>query len=107
MHLQDAIKQESYVGEAIVRTRGDVISSFANCDGVLEGTVCTGAQEHVYMETMGAIGVPKREQNEIEVFVSHQAPSFIQVPMISILHSSPLHCVEKLLQCVKLTKTVF
>lgn len=85
MHLQDAIKQESYVGEAIVRTRGDVINGFAHCDGVLEGTVCTGAQEHVYMETMGAIGVPKREQNEIEVFVSHQAPSFIQVPMISFL----------------------
>lgn len=68
-----------------MRTRGDVISSFANCDGVLEGTVCTGAQEHVYMETMGAIGVPKREQNEIEVFVSHQAPSFIQKAIATYL----------------------
>lgn len=45
----------------------------------MEGTIGTGAQEHLYLETNGAIGVPKREQHEIEMFVTHQAPTFIQV----------------------------
>lgn len=43
----------------------------------MEGTIGTGAQEHLYLETTGAIGVPKREQHEIEMFVTHQAPTFI------------------------------
>lgn len=83
--IEDALKLESFIDGAVVKERGDVTEGFSRSDQVVEGTIGTGAQEHLYLETTGAIGVPKREQHEIEMFVTHQAPTFIQKSIASCL----------------------
>lgn len=68
---EDVVKLGSFIERASVRDLGDVTEGFLRSDQVLEGTVGTGAQEHVYMETIGAIGVPKREQQELRNKLLH------------------------------------
>lgn len=83
--IEDAVKLESFIEGAVVIERGDGTEGFLRSNQVVEGTIGTGAQEHLYLETNGAIGVPKREQHEIEMFVTHQAPTFIQKSIASCL----------------------
>ena len=45
----------------------------------VEGECRMSAQEHFYLETNACIAVPKREDNEMEMFVSTQHPSEVQV----------------------------
>ncbi|XP_062598637.1 xanthine dehydrogenase/oxidase-like [Saccostrea cucullata] len=85
LSIEDAINSDSFFDATISRCRGDVSKGFTVSDQILEGSVCTGTQEQFYMETIGAIGVPKREQHEIEMFVTHQSPAFIQKSVASTL----------------------
>lgn len=45
----------------------------------LTGEIHIGGQEHFYMETQSMLAVPKREDQEMDVYVSTQGPTFIQV----------------------------
>lgn len=38
-----------------------------------------GGQEHFYMETQSMLAVPKGEDQEIDLYVSTQFPTYIQV----------------------------
>ena len=57
---------------------GDPDGAFKAAPHVVEGEVRSGAQEHFYLETQAAFAVPK-EDGEMEVFSSCQAPSTVQV----------------------------
>ncbi|XP_061177128.1 xanthine dehydrogenase/oxidase-like [Saccostrea echinata] len=85
LSIEDAINSDSFFDATISRCRGDVSKGFTDSDQLLEGSICTGAQEQFYMETIGAIGVPKREQHELEMFVTHQSPAFIQKSIAATL----------------------
>ena len=37
---------------------GEVETTWKECDLVIEGTVDSGAQEHLYLETQGSLALP-------------------------------------------------
>ena len=65
-------------------TNGDVDKGLAEAEITLEGVVQTAAQEHLYMEPISALVVPKREDNEVEVFVNTQEAANCQVGLNDI-----------------------
>ena len=48
---------------------------------IIEGEVSVGGQEHLYLETIGAIAIPK-ECNEMEIFTTTHGPDFIHVRLV-------------------------
>lgn len=50
----------------------------------LTGETHMGGQEHFYMETQSMLAVPRAEDQEMDIYVSAQGPTFIQV--------TPDHC---------------
>ena len=59
--------------------KGDVDTAWSTGEYCIEGECRSGSQEHLYMETNQALVVPKREQNEYDVYVSAQGTTDIQV----------------------------
>ena len=76
--VQDAIAKGSFYNYSPVLRYGDVEEGFRLADRVVVGEVSTGAQEHFYMEPQIALAVPK-EEGEMELFVSTQNPTEVQV----------------------------
>ncbi|XP_078341833.1 xanthine dehydrogenase/oxidase-like isoform X2 [Crassostrea virginica] len=70
--LDEAIEKKSMDPYIANHTNGDVDKGLAEAEITLEGVVQTAAQEHLYMEPISALVVPKREDNEVEVFVNTQ-----------------------------------
>lgn len=56
---------------------GDVDSAFALCEYVVEGIAETGGQEHLYLETQGALAVPT-ENGGVKIYSSTQGPTAVQ-----------------------------
>ena len=56
---------------------GDPEKAWPQCEHVFTGTVESGAQEHLYLETQGAYALP-RENNCLLVHSSTQGPTAIQ-----------------------------
>lgn len=71
---------------------GDVDAAFAECAVVVEGTAETGGQEHLYLETQGALAVPL-ERGRVRVFSSTQAPTAVQRVAARVL-GVPMNRVE-------------
>lgn len=71
---------------------GDVDAALDRCAFVVRGTAESGAQEHVYMETQGALAVPK-EQDRIFIHSATQSPSAVQKICARVL-GVPVHEVE-------------
>ncbi|XP_068632356.1 xanthine dehydrogenase isoform X2 [Battus philenor] len=86
--IEDAIKYNSFYKQfpKTIR-RGDVKAAFENKNHVIiEGECRMGGQEHFYLETHAALAVPKREDDELEIFCSSQHPSEIAKLTSHILH---------------------
>ncbi|XP_053612795.1 xanthine dehydrogenase [Plodia interpunctella] len=86
--MEDAIKYNSFYPQypKSIR-RGDVKAVFENPEYVVIETQCRmGGQEHFYLETHAAFAIPKREDDEIEVFCSSQHPSEIAKLVSHVLH---------------------
>jgi len=73
-------------------SNGNVDEAWTQCDVLVEGTVETGAQEHLYLETQGAIAFPT-EGNGIKIISSTQGPTATQRAACKIL-GLPMHQVE-------------
>src|SRR5690606_8205763 len=56
---------------------GDINESWSECDYIVEGRVDSGAQEHLYLETMSALSIPI-EENRLKVISSTQSPTAVQ-----------------------------
>jgi xanthine dehydrogenase large subunit len=63
---------------------GDPEAAFARCAIVVSGRVDSGGQEHVYLETQGAIAMP-REGGRMFVISSTQSPTGVQKAAARIL----------------------
>ncbi|XP_063822618.1 xanthine dehydrogenase [Ostrinia nubilalis] len=86
--IEDAIKQKSFYPQfpKTIR-RGDVASVFENKNNIIiEGQCRTGGQEHFYLETHAAFAIPKKEDDELEIFCSSQHPSEIAKLASHVLH---------------------
>jgi len=71
---------------------GDVEKAFAECAYVVEGRVDSGGQEHVYLETQGAIAWPG-EAGGVRIVSSTQWPSGVQKAASRVL-GVPMNRVE-------------
>lgn len=79
--IEDAIKHNSFYPQFPKTIRkGDVKPVFEDPNNiVIEGECRMGGQEHFYLETHAAFAIPKKEDDELEMFISSQHPSEIVV----------------------------
>lgn len=71
---------------------GNVKNEFANCDHVIEGKVEIGGQEHLYLETQGAVAIPS-EAGSIKLYSSTQSPTVVQRTVANVLNLK-MHQIE-------------
>lgn len=71
---------------------GDTIKAFAECDFVIEGSVKSGGQEHLYIETQGAYAIPV-ENGCLKVYSSTQGPTAVQKIIAGVLGVA-MHKIE-------------
>uniref|UniRef100_A0A3Q3BGF0 Xanthine dehydrogenase/oxidase n=1 Tax=Kryptolebias marmoratus TaxID=37003 RepID=A0A3Q3BGF0_KRYMA len=72
--IQEAIAARSFYEPIRTIQNGDLEAGFKQAEHILEGKIHIGGQEHFYLETHVTLAVP-REDDEMELFVSTQAPS--------------------------------
>nr|XP_033800981.1 aldehyde oxidase 1-like isoform X2 [Geotrypetes seraphini] len=75
---EDAIKHNSFFKPDKKLTHGNVEEAFKTADHVLEGEIHLGGQEHFYFETNSIFAIPKREEHEMDIYISSQATSAAQ-----------------------------
>jgi xanthine dehydrogenase large subunit len=84
------------LGELIVPPRtfclGEVEDIWEKCAAVVEGSVESGAQEHLYLETQACMALPG-ERGGVRVISSTQSPTGVQRVVARILGSA-MHQVE-------------
>ncbi|XP_026315872.1 xanthine dehydrogenase isoform X3 [Hyposmocoma kahamanoa] len=88
--IEDAIKHNSFYSQypKTIR-RGDVNTVFEDKSNVvIEGECRMGGQEHFYLETHASFAIPKKEDDEMEIFCSSQHPSEIAKLVSHILRVS-------------------
>uniref|UniRef100_A0A8C8SX54 xanthine dehydrogenase n=1 Tax=Pelusios castaneus TaxID=367368 RepID=A0A8C8SX54_9SAUR len=83
--IEEAIQHNSFFEPQRKLEQGNVDEAFETVDQILEGEIHIGGQEHFYMETQSVLVVPKREDKEMDVYVSTQHPAFIQEMVASCL----------------------
>lgn len=63
---------------------GNVDDAWDECDVILNGTVESGSQEHIYLETQGSVAIPQ-EGGKIKLFSATQSPTTVQRTVARIL----------------------
>ena len=71
---------------------GNIEEAWNKCDLIVEGTVESGGQEHLYLETQGAVAFPL-EGNGIKIISSTQSPTAVQRASARILNL-PMNKIE-------------
>ena len=89
---REAYAQGKIILSPRVQQSGDTASAFDTCDLVVTGRVESGGQEHVYLETQGAIAIPE-DTGGVRVISGTQAPSLVQKVVARVLGLS-MHKVE-------------
>ena len=84
LSIDEAIKKETRLIAPRVFLKGKPDEAIANAPHVLRGTLKTGAQEHWYLETQGAVCVPG-EIRETTVYASSQNPTETQLVVAEVL----------------------
>ena len=81
---REAFKKGDLIVPPRIFSLGDTETAFAECDLVVEGTVESGGQEHLYLETQSALAIPM-EGNAIRIISSTQSPTAVQKTAAKIL----------------------
>jgi len=89
---RDAFAKNSLIVPPIIFSSGNVNEAFKECDLVVEGSIDSGAQEHLYLETQGAISIPV-EENKIKIISSTQSPTAVQKQAAKVLGVA-MHQIE-------------
>ncbi len=71
---------------------GNTESAWNECDIIVEGIAESGAQEHLYLETHGAIAIPT-EGGGLKIISSTQSPTAVQRVTANVL-DMPMHKIE-------------
>ncbi|MEX1369040.1 MAG: xanthine dehydrogenase molybdopterin binding subunit [Nannocystaceae bacterium] len=82
--IEEAIAQDSFIGEPHVIARGDVDAALAGAPIRITGQVRTGAQDHFYLETQAALASPE-EDGCMTVVSSTQHPTEVQNEVAAVL----------------------
>ncbi|KAM5266122.1 aldehyde oxidase isoform 1-T2 [Hipposideros larvatus] len=83
--IEDAVQHNSFFEEGRKLEYGNVDEGFKLADQILEGEIHMGGQEHFYMETQSMLAVPRVEDQEMDIYVSTQGPTFTQDLVASVL----------------------
>nr|XP_060610128.1 xanthine dehydrogenase/oxidase [Anolis sagrei ordinatus] len=70
--IEEAIEKQSFFNWVRKIEKGNIQKGFEEADHIVEGEMYLGGQEHFYLETHCTIAVPKKEDGEMELFVSTQ-----------------------------------
>lgn len=89
---REAYKRGELIMPPRIISSGDVDGAWKDCDVIVEGRVESGAQEHLYLETQGAIAFPV-EGGGIKIISSTQAPTSGQKCAAKVL-GLPMNMVE-------------
>ncbi|HET7839883.1 MAG TPA: molybdopterin cofactor-binding domain-containing protein [Rectinemataceae bacterium] len=92
LDAREASRKGSYILPSRTMAAGDTASAFARSAIVVEGSTESGGQEHVYLETQGAIAEP-REGGRVFVLSGTQHPSGVQHAVARVLGLS-MNAVE-------------
>ena len=71
---------------------GDVEATWKSCEVVVTGRVDSGGQEHLYLETQGAIAIPE-EGGGLKILAGTQAPTGVQRIAAKVL-GLPMNAIE-------------
>lgn len=71
---------------------GNVEQAWNNCDYIVEDTVESGGQEHLYLETQGSLAIPV-EGGGIKIISATQGPTAVQRTVARVL-GLPMHKIE-------------
>ncbi|KAF7243567.1 Aldehyde oxidase 2 [Varanus komodoensis] len=77
--FQEAIRHNSFLSEEKNIEKGNVSSAFRNTENITEGELHVGGQEHFYLETNSVFVIPRKEDNNMDVYVSTQDPAKVQM----------------------------
>lgn len=89
-------RRAAAAGDLIAPSRtfsiGDVDSAWADCSTIVAGSVESGGQEHLYLETQGALAVPD-DGGGVKVISATQSPTSVQRTVAGVL-GIPMNLVE-------------
>ena len=89
---REAFKQNKLIMPPRIFSSGDVDKAWEQSDIVVEGKAETGGQEHLYLETQGAIAIPE-EGGKIKLISSTQSPTSVQRTVAKVLNM-PMNNIE-------------
>ncbi len=84
---REAFENNSLIVPPITFESGNIKEGFSKADFVVEGKVESGGQEHLYLETQGAIVLPQ-EGNRLKIISSTQSPTSVQRVCSRVLNLS-------------------
>ncbi|HEX8464415.1 MAG TPA: xanthine dehydrogenase molybdopterin binding subunit [Abditibacterium sp.] len=82
--IDEAIASGEYIGPPRAIARGDVKAGLGAAPHHLEGVLCVGGQEHLYLETQCALAIPG-ENGHLMIHSSTQNPTETQVMAARVL----------------------
>jgi xanthine dehydrogenase large subunit len=89
---REAFEKGSLIIPPRIFSLGDVDSSWQNCDYIINGRVDSGSQEHLYLETQGALAIPE-EGGGVKIISSTQSPTAVQKTAARVLNI-PMNKIE-------------
>jgi xanthine dehydrogenase large subunit len=87
---REAFKRNQLIIPPRIFNLGDIEKAWDECDIVIEDSVESGSQEHVYLETQGALTIPGEK---LKVFSATQGPTNVQKAIAKVL-GLPMSMVE-------------
>lgn len=89
-HPREAFKNGQLLSPSRKFVLGDAEKAFSECDYIFEGQAFTNGQEHLYLETQGAMAVPA-EHGSVKVYSSTQGPTAVQRTIARVLGTGMNH----------------
>lgn len=74
---REAFRLGQLIAPPVIVSFGNIDQAWEGCAHIVEGTVETGGQEHVYLETQAGLVIP-RDGKKFKVFSTTQSPSATQ-----------------------------
>ncbi len=89
---RDAFSKGELIFPPRIFSCGDIDNVWTQCDIIVEGQAESGGQEHLYLETQGAIAIPV-EGGGIKIYSSTQGPTAVQRTVARVL-GLPMNKIE-------------
>lgn len=82
---REAYKNSQLIMPPKTFASGNVEDAWSKCTTIVKGTIESGGQEHLYLETQGAIAIPQ-EAGKLKVISATQSPTAVQRTIARVLN---------------------